>query len=45
MCREVLGVVWAEQDALCVWEWSSGFAILLRDVRNYYMFLKVLSLK
>ena len=20
--------------------WSSGFAILLRDVRNYYMFIK-----
>lgn len=26
--------------------WSSGFAILLRDVRNYYrLFIKVLRLK
>lgn len=34
---------WAGCSA-CV-EWSSGFAILLREVRNYYMILKVLSLK
>lgn len=28
-----------------MWEWSSGFAILLREVRNYYMFLKSLKFK
>lgn len=45
MCRDVLGVVWAEQDACVCGNGVLGLLSLLREVRNYYMILKVLSLK